>query len=81
MEEYTKLFNDLLAKELGKIALQLIDDAKVDYAAIAADASYRALRDIKAVISDDSLSDFDCVEKIVRVFEEYGNDGGGRHDF
>jgi len=45
------------------------------------DKSFLALRKIKAVIENDSLSDFDCVEAIVRVFEEMGSDGGGRHDF
>ena len=39
------------------------------------------LQRIKAVIDNDSLSDFDCVEEIVCIFEEFGSDGGSRHDF
>jgi len=44
-------------------------------------ASFAALKKIKAVIDDDSLSDFECVELIVEIFEDIGSSGGGRHDF
>ena len=81
MEQYAELFKDLLSKELGKIVLQMIDAAQIDYAAIAAEASSRALLKIKAVISDDSLSDFECVEQIVSIFESLSSDGGSRHDW
>ena len=81
MEQYTELLKDLLPKELGKIVLQMIDAAQIDYAAIAADASSRVLLKIKAVISDDSLSDFECVERIVSIFEDAGSDGGSRHNW
>jgi len=40
-----------------------------------------ALEQIKAIIEDDSLDDFMCIEKIVRVFENHGSSGGPRHDF
>ena len=43
--------------------------------------SYQTLKKIKAIIDDDSLSDFDCIDGIVRVFESIGSDGGIRHDF
>ncbi|MCL2562990.1 MAG: hypothetical protein FWE08_03030 [Oscillospiraceae bacterium] len=42
---------------------------------------YQALQQIQAIIENDDLSDFDCVEAIVRVFEKMGSDGGSRHDF
>ncbi len=40
---------------------------------------YTALNSIRNIIADDTLSDFECVEKIVYVFERFGSDGGGRH--
>ena len=46
--------------------------------------SYRALKSIKEIIEDKSLSDAECfmkIEKIVCVLEEIGSDGGARHDF
>lgn len=47
-------------------------------------ASYLALKEIKAVLDNDSLDDAECfwkIESIVRIFEKYGSDGGSRHDF
>lgn len=45
---------------------------------------YAALKKIKAVLSNDKLDDVKCfqkIEEIVRIFEEAGSDGGGRHEF
>ena len=39
------------------------------------------LEEIKKVIADDELSDFDVVEEIVCLFENKGIDCGSRHDF
>jgi len=41
---------------------------------------YDALEEIKAIIQNDSLSDFACIEKIVCVLGTYGSSGGSRHD-
>lgn len=42
---------------------------------------YLALQKIKTIIGDDSLNDFECIEKIICLFEEMGSNGGSRHDF
>jgi len=42
---------------------------------------YILLDKIKTIIQDDSLSDFECVEKIVCLFEKSGISAGIRHDF
>ena len=45
---------------------------------------YQALNEIKNIIEDDELEDPDCfekIEKIVRLFESLGSNGGNRHDF
>ena len=42
------------------------------------------LKQIKAIIEDDSLEDPECfqkIEEIVNTFEMFGSDGGSRHDF
>ncbi|MEF9988494.1 MAG: hypothetical protein RR797_05410 [Christensenella sp.] len=42
------------------------------------------LQQIKDVIDDDTLDDIKCferIEKIIRIFEKMGSDGGNRHDF
>ena len=41
----------------------------------------QALQKIKAVISDNSLDDFACVENIVQILDAMGSGGGARHDF
>ena len=76
-----ELYKELIAKQIGEIMLNTLGNAQIDYAAIVADKSYQALLQIKAVISDDSLEDFDCVDKIVLILEEFGSSGGARHDF
>ncbi|MCI8704550.1 MAG: hypothetical protein HFE60_09760 [Anaerotignum sp.] len=45
---------------------------------------YKALKQIKEVLDDDTLNDVECferIEKIVCLFETLGSDGGSRHDF
>lgn len=39
------------------------------------------LQKIKTVLENDRLSDFECVEEIVCIFQNIGSDGGNRHDF
>lgn len=52
-----------------------------DAAEIVNTRCYTALAEIKRILDDGSLSDFECIERIVCVFEEMGSDGGSRHDF
>ena len=42
---------------------------------------FELLNKIKAVIENDSLSDFECIEETVCLFEEYGIGIESRHDF
>ena len=45
---------------------------------------YGALKKIKEILEDDSLSDKECfwkIEEIVCVLEDLGSDAGNRHDF
>ncbi len=48
---------------------------------IAEKVMYKILFKIKQIIKNDSLSDFDKVEEIVLVFEEYNIDFGNCHDY
>jgi len=45
---------------------------------------YQALRDIRTILEDDSLSDPECfmrIEETISLFEALGNDTGPRRDF
>ena len=48
---------------------------------IADSIAIMALDDIKSVLSNDELSDFDAIEQIVCIMESYRIDCGGRNDF
>ncbi len=41
----------------------------------------KMLGEIKNIIKNENYSDFDAIEKIVRLFEKYQIDCGYRHDF
>ena len=77
-----ELFKEILINILMKEDINIFfPNLKFSAAEIVEFESFSALQKIKAVIEDDSLSDFDCIEKIICVFEENGSGGGNRHDF
>jgi len=77
-----ELYKEILAKviEQQKIAVTF-PDLQMSASEIVEMQCYRALEKIKTIIEDDSLSEFMCIEEIVRVLEEIGSNGGTRHDF
>ena len=74
-----ELLDDMLYKELTNIVLEVYKN--IDFKETICLKSLHALDKIKTVINNDSLSDFECIEHIIRIFEEIGSDGGNRHDF
>jgi len=75
-----ELYKEIICKELGEIIFETLRLSEIDYTEIVKLKSIEALQKIKAVIFNDSLSDFECVEEIVYIFETLGSDGGTRHD-
>ena len=53
----------------------------IDLGKIAECRAIIMLEKIKAVVGNDALSDFDAMEEIVNIFEEFGVSAGDRHDF
>ena len=77
-----KLYKEILVKVLEQKAAHVVfPDLSINASEIVELQCYQALRTIKAIIEDDSLSEFMCIEGIVRVLEQIGSDGGIRHDF
>jgi len=74
-----ELVNDMLYKELINILPAIYKN--IDFVKIINLKSLHVLERIKTVIENDSLSDFECIERIVRIFEEIGSNAGNRHDF
>ena len=48
---------------------------------IVSDICFQTLINIHDILDDDTLSDFDCIEKIVCALEAIDFNGGCRHDF
>lgn len=59
----------------------MFPNLKMNIAEMVETECYKTLQKIKNIIEDDTISDFDCIEEIVRVFETIGSNGGNRHDF
>ena len=80
-----QLYQEILAAALAKEEVQItFPNLKINLTEIVESESYQALQKIKAVITDDSLSDSECfmkIEEIISIFETLGCNGGTRHDF
>lgn len=51
---------------------------------LAKERCVQALKEIRAVLDDDTLEDPECferIEKVVEIYEDLGIGGGSRHDF
>ena len=76
------LYKELLIKVLEKEEVHVtFPNLSLTVGELVEMQAYGALEKIKAIIQNDSLSDFACIEEIVCVLEAYGSSGGNRHDF
>jgi len=79
------LYKELLINALQKQDIHVtFPDLKISAEQIVELKCYRALKQIRDVLDDDTLNDKDCFEKIERiicVFEENSGRFGNRHDF
>jgi len=77
-----KLYKEILAKALEKEEMIILfPNLQLNANELVQTKCYQALQTIKSIIEDEGLSDFECVEQIVCVFEQLGSSGGSRHDF
>jgi len=77
-----ELYKEILAKVIEQQKIEVtFPNLQISANEIVALECYQTLQKIQAIIQDDDLSDFACVEEIVRLFETLGSDGGNRHDF
>lgn len=79
------LYKEILIKVLQNEEAEIrFPNLKLSAEEIVEMVSYRALKNIKKIIQDDSLTDEQCftqIEEIICVLEKIGSDGGSRHDF
>lgn len=77
MELLIALLNQ--AAENGNININIDFSERIEK--IVSDICFQTLINIHDILDDDSLSDFDCIEKIVVELEKIDFTGGCRHDF
>lgn len=78
MDLFKEIITNVLSKEEIKIEFT---NLKVNTKEIVEIQCYKALKEIRNVIINNNLSDFECIEKIVCIFENLGSDGDSRNDF
>lgn len=80
-----QLEKELLLHLLQNEEIQItFPNLSLDMTQLLENKCFLALRHIREIIRDDTLSDKDCfdkIERIISVFEALGIDTAGRHDF
>ena len=80
-----QLYKEILTQILSNQEIHItFPNLNINPTVIIQSESYQALQKIKAVITDDSLTDSECfmkIEEIIDILETLGSGGGNRHDF
>jgi len=76
-----KIKTELLKSHITDFINDRIQDFEIDADRIADSIAIRILAEIQRVVKDEKYSDFEVVERIVCLFEQYGISAGERHDF
>lgn len=79
MEPINEILVRLLSQQTMRVEFPGLDMERLEQAM--AQKGFSLLLEIQSVLADDALSDFDCVEKLVRIFEREDIPCGSRHDF
>ncbi|MBR4893458.1 MAG: hypothetical protein IKZ35_05725 [Clostridia bacterium] len=72
---------ELLKIYIRDIINNNLKDLEIDASQIADTTAIKMLSEIQKIIKDKNYSDFDAIEEIVGIFENYNIDAGFRHDF
>ncbi len=72
---------ELLKNQLSDVLFRNIEVLDIDINQIVQSTAISMLEKIQNIIKDESLSDFEVIDNIICVFEEYGINCGSRYDF
>lgn len=77
------LYKDILVEVLSKQKIKVVfENLQTDNpAAVTEKICYKTIQSIRRVLDNEKLDDYQCIERIVRLLEKMGSDGGIRHDF
>ena len=79
MDLYKSILIEILSRKKVKVSFENLKTENVND--IIENTSYKTIERIRKVLDNDELEDFECIERIVKLLEEIGYDGGSRHDF
>ena len=71
---------ELLGNYISDFVKSKIEDFEIDASQIADTTAIQMLSEIQNIIKNESYSDFEAIEEIVCIFENYNIDFGFRHD-
>ena len=72
---------ELLQNHICDLIKTTINDSIIDPSKIADTTAISILDEIKSIVCNDDLSDFDALEEIICILENHNIYCGGRHDF
>ena len=72
---------ELLKSSVAELVTSNIENLDIDVSPVADTVAISMLREILSVIKDDTLSDFEIVERIITIFENKDISTGLCHDF
>ena len=72
---------ELLQNYIAECAAYFLQNMELDETKIADTTAISALSQIKDIICNEALSDFEAIEEIISIFEKHRIDFGARHDF
>lgn len=72
---------ELLSGSIAEAIQEIFLMHDIDHSQLVDTKATKVLGEIKDVICDSTLDDFDAIDKIVDIFIKYKIDIGGRHDF
>ena len=72
---------ELLKKYIADYVCEKIEDFEIDGNEIADTTAVKMINEIQDIMKNESYSDFEIVEEIVKIFENNKIDCGNCHDF
>lgn len=73
----------LISNKIAKVVAENVEDLKIEFDAenAAAQEAVAMIGEIQNIIAFSELNDFDMIEEIMKIFDEYGFYTGNCHDF
>ena len=79
LEFYKQVLIEAISKHKIKVT---IENLKIENPnTLVEKTSYQTIQRIRKILANETLSDFECIERITNLLENIGSDASSRHDF